>query len=378
MSTRGAAEKRRLFKLLSSLRPSPDRSKGLPETLTGAVSIGDLELVRVFLAHGADLEERTIGFASPLAAACASGRTEVVVYLLERGAKVRLENQPFTPMYAAVANGHVEIVRMLMAKGATANDGALGFIHACQNGRFSVVKLLVESGLDLEQTGLRAGTTVRESAIEGAKRNSRPLIAAYVGGKAVDETRALAAEARAIEEDRSMAQGIAREAGREPVAHGEERERKLADALAIVRHAGLAATAWTNDQGEPVLCVAAANAVAPVVEALLDAGADANAVAPSSLVTPLIRATEGGSREAVAMLLARGADPNARAAGKFTALIAAVDFGDSEIVRMLLAAGADGRTKPADGRTAAKRVRGPYAEEIRALLREPGPRPPRR
>jgi ankyrin repeat protein len=254
----------------------------------------------------------------------------------------------------------------------------LGFIHACQNGRFSVVKLLVESGLDLEQTGLRAGTTVRQSAVEGAKRNSRPLIAAYVSGKAVDETRALAAEARAIEEDRSLARGIAREAGREPVATGEERERKLTEALAIVRDAGSAVSTWTNDQGEPVLCVAAANGVAPVVEALLEAGADANAVAPNSLVTPLIRAAEGGSREAVAMLLARGADPNARAAGKFTALIAAVDFGDPEIVRLLVAAGADTRTKPADGRTATKRVRGPYAEEVRALLRETGPRTPRR
>jgi ankyrin repeat domain-containing protein 17 len=210
MSPRGPAEKRRLFKLLSALRPSPDRSKGLPETLTGAVSIGDLELTRVFLAHGADLEERTIGFASPLTAACARGRPEMVALLLERGAKIKLKNQPLTPMYAAVANGHVEVVRMLMAKGATANDGALGFIHACQNGRFSVVKLLVDSGLDLEQTGLRAGTTVRQSASEGAKRNSRPLIAAYVGGNAVDETRALAAEARAVEEDRSMARGLGR------------------------------------------------------------------------------------------------------------------------------------------------------------------------
>jgi hypothetical protein len=194
----------------------------------------------------------------------------------------------------------------------------------------------------------------------------------------VDETRALAAEVRAIEEDRTMARGIAREAGREPVASGEERGRKLADALAIVRNAGSAVSTWTNDQGEPVLCVAAANAVAPVVEALLEAGADANAVAPNSLVTPLVRAAEGGSREAVAMLLAKGADPNARAAGKFTPLMAAVDFGDPEIVRMLVAAGADAKTTPADGRTAAKRVRGPYAEEISALLQQTRPRTPRR
>jgi hypothetical protein len=47
-------------------------------------------------------------------------------------------------------------------------------------------------------------------------------------------------------------------------------------------------------------------------------------------------------------------------------------------VRLLVAAGADTRTKPADGRTATKRVRGPYAEEIRALLQETGPRTPSR
>jgi hypothetical protein len=59
---------------------------------------------------------------------------------------------------------------------------------------------------------------------------------------------------------------------------------------------------------------------------------------------------------------------NAQAAGRFTALTAAVDYADPELVRLFIQAGANARVKPADGRTAARRVRGPYADEIRALL----------
>ena len=337
-------ERQRLFKLLDALHPYPNRSKGLPDNLTGAVTLGDIALVRIFVERGADLEEGTVGFASPLAAACSAGRSDIAAYLLERGAKITIEGNPFAPMYGAVSHGHVDLVRMLMANGATAEDAAFGFPQACAKGRYTVVKLLVEAGLDLDRLLPAEGRTLRDRAINLAKMNSRPLIVAYLQGKPVDEARALAAEARAIKEDLSMARGLARDSGRTPVAVGEERAQKLADAVAIVKRAGAAAIAWKNEEGDPVLLVAAARGVAPIVAALLEAGADPNAAAP----------------------------------GRFTALTAAIDFGDPEIVRMLLAAGANPKVTPADGRSAMKRVRGPYEEEIKALLRAgPPAKPPR-
>ena len=165
-----------------------------------------------------------------------------------------------------------------------------------------------------------------------------------------------------------MRDGIARESGNEPVALGAAREAKLAEAEALVRAAGKAALAWASDEEEPVICIAAHRGALGAVRALLESGADPNTVAPHSLMTPLIRAAEGGHLELARLLLEKGADVNAQAAGRFTALTAAVDYADPALVRLLVEAGAKARVKPADGRTAARRVRGPYAEEIRALL----------
>jgi ankyrin repeat protein len=140
------------------------------------------------------------------------------------------------------------------------------------------------------------------------------------------------------------------------------------EAEALVRAAGAAAFAWSNEKEEPLICIAAHRGALGIVQALLEAGADANTVAPHSLVTPLIRSAEGGHIDMARLLLEKGADVNAQAAGRFTALTAAVDYADPELVRLLVAAGAKTRVKPADGRTAARRVRGPYAKEISALL----------
>jgi uncharacterized protein len=101
---------------------------------------------------------------------------------------------------------------------------------------------------------------------------------------------------------------------------------------------------------------------------LLSVGADAGAVAAHSLVTPLIRASEGGHTEVARLLLARGADPNARDATGRTALAAAAEYGDPELVRVLLQAGADPEHKDAEGRTAAASARGPFVRDIQDLL----------
>ena len=78
---------RRLRRLLSALRTEKwVGRRGLPETLTAAATEGDLRLMEVFLTRGADIEERTIGFASPLCAACAAGQVDAVRLLLARGA----------------------------------------------------------------------------------------------------------------------------------------------------------------------------------------------------------------------------------------------------------------------------------------------------
>jgi hypothetical protein len=359
------ADQKRLLQVLGSLRPLPGRERGLPDTLTGAASLGDLALMRVFLERGADIEERSIGFASPLCAACAAGNLDAAAFLLERGAKLRPDDAFITPASSAVSNGHLDVVKLLMRSGATLEDATPGLKGVCSECRYSMLRFLLDAGLDLDR---KAGDlTLRAACAKIAQMNDRTALYAWLHGKPVEE-RVMAEERRARKEWEDMRDGIARESGKEPVALGAEREVKLAEAEALVHQAGATAIAWANDEEEPVICIAAHRGALGAARALLDAGANPNAVAPHSLMTPLIRAAEGGHVDVAKLLLDKGADVNAQAAGRFTALTAAVDYADPELVRLLMQAGASARVKPADGRTAARRVRGPYAEEIRALL----------
>lgn len=74
------------------------------------------------------------------------------------------------------------------------------------------------------------------------------------------------------------------------------------------------------------------------IEALLDGGADVNAV---EMVTPLVMAALGNHLDAVHFLLARGADANMESSAIGTALHAAAQRGLVDIVRVLLDAGAN-------------------------------------
>jgi uncharacterized protein len=111
------------------------------------------------------------------------------------------------------------------------------------------------------------------------------------------------------------------------------------------------------------------------VRALLDLGADANLATRPAGFTPLHSAVaddagQTAAKEIVRMLLAAGADPNARSASGGTPLHTAAFTGDVVLVRTLLAAGASPVIEDEKGRTSLDLARERGHTEAAALLHD--------
>ncbi|HWS72389.1 MAG TPA: ankyrin repeat domain-containing protein, partial [Thermoanaerobaculia bacterium] len=91
---------------------------------------------------------------------------------------------------------------------------------------------------------------------------------------------------------------------------------------------------------------------------LIERGADVSAHARNAQkVAPLHAAVAVADRETIALLLARGADPNARQQNDLAPLHGSAGRGDVDSAKLLLAAGADRHAKSSDGKTAADYAR---------------------
>jgi ankyrin repeat protein len=82
----------------------------------------------------------------------------------------------------------------------------------------------------------------------------------------------------------------------------------------------------------------------------------------------LIAAASDGDANAVQVLLARGADVNAKTNNGQTALMLASGYRHLDVVQALLAAGADVNAKDSRGRTALSLA---YNDDVRRWLRGP-------
>jgi ankyrin repeat protein len=110
-----------------------------------------------------------------------------------------------------------------------------------------------------------------------------------------------------------------------------------------------------SDDGFTALHLAVFAAQAGSAQALIDHGADVNALSAGGIarVPPLGTAAFARSVQLARLLLDAGADVNGRAEGGFTALHSAAQNGDEELIRLLLERGADPGLTAADGRRAA-------------------------
>ncbi len=307
-----------------------------------AAEKGDLEMLQVLkeaganLTKGGDLESGD----SLLMIAAARGDLPMVKFLLDAGVDLHYHQHKTgdTALSRAADAGHAEVVGVLLAAGALKGEGASfagehALNAAIESGQLACVKALVQAGVPVTDESLECAAYAGQEAVH------RYLTGLVSGGvsKGSPQRRAAGKRRKERREDTQATEFIT------AAALGDlKKVRKFIDAGIDVDVA--------NERGETALHRAANGVlplekVLPVVNALLDAGADVNQRSEDAGVTPLLAAIQSEHEEVVRTLIAAGADVDAADRARKTPLKVAAEQGLPHMVKALVTAGANPRGK---------------------------------
>lgn len=371
--------------------------------LNAAAFHGDLNLFKTLLSRGANLNEGDNEGSLPLHNSAAGGQIEILKYLvseLQQDVNA-VDNNQVSALHFAAGRGYEDIIIFLLDSGAdptiSTNQGSTPLFDACFSNNLNIIKSIVEHGADVNQpniydvTPLHLAAGYCEPAVvdyllaQGAmlkaesRQGENALIWAVIRqnfdvadrlfelGLNINDPNA---EGRTIMHrmwnmtPEALDYAIAHEAdihfkaldGNQPIHAAAWTGR--ADIVQKLLEAGADPNALSGDGRTPLLNAASSDSLA-VVELLLNFGADVN---PKSCLkndicsfrqgTPLHLATAAGSSNIAAVLLKQGADPNFpdQINGQ-NALHAACIRGYDDIARLLIDNGADVNQKDNNSKT---------------------------
>jgi ankyrin repeat protein len=145
--------------------------------LGAAAEEGEIELVRLFLRHGAKVDLEDVNHMTPLERATSSGHEEVVSELLARGSRIEKEAGAVPeshPIFTAVDSCEVESLRLLLAAGGDPNLAPVAKLGSCPP---EVAEILVEAGLDINRRDSKGETALLEAARHKSPETTRGLLA---------------------------------------------------------------------------------------------------------------------------------------------------------------------------------------------------------
>lgn len=240
---------------------------------------GSAAAVKALLKAGAKVDAKTsVSGATPLHLAAAAGDPAVVTALLDAKADINAKEAEWeqTPLIFAASLNRVEAIKVLLARGADANATSKSVdlqkhipLDRASNQRFAKV---------LEGTAGKNGKP-SPNQLQAAVQASREL---YASGK--------------LPEPEKPAAGTPAAAG----GQGQGGQQQFFEETpGLSSKGGLTALLHAARQGH----LAAARA-------LLDGGANVNAVSGGDGTSPLLMATINGQFDMAMLLLERGADPN--------------------------------------------------------------------
>ncbi len=323
-----------------------------------AVEAGDIEAARTLVAEGTDVNAPQGDGATALHWAAHRNDLDAATLLIEAGADVNAANAlGATPMWLAAINGSAPMVERLLEAGGDPNVslkmGETPLMTASRSGDVRTVELLLERGADINAAELERGQTALMWAV--AQRH------ADVARLLIDNDADLHARTKVWYQLENTA-GNTNTSGNFRMAHGGSTPLLFAASSGDIETARalVDAGADVNDvaaSGTSALVLAAHSGHGPLGIYFLEQGADPNAAGAG--YTALHAAVLRSQVELVEALLEHGADLNAvvehgspgrRFSADYSirrqligtnALWLAAKYGEVEILRTLTESGAD-------------------------------------
>lgn len=140
---------------------------------------GNLDLMRLFISRGADINRLNGNGETALILAAWRGHLAAVKWLIERGARINPPPRQWSPLHYAVFAGHREVAEYLIGEGANidalSTNGSSVLMMAVYEGREDMAKLLLERG-----ASTAARNEYGDGALEWAMRYNHLNIARLV------------------------------------------------------------------------------------------------------------------------------------------------------------------------------------------------------
>ena len=280
----------------------------------------DAALVRQLLKSGADANGSQGDGMSALHWASLHGDAAMAEMLIVAGANVRATTRigGFTALHLASQAGKAAVVAPLV-KGRAAVDartatGATALMLAAGAGSAEIVRTLAEAGADLNVTETANGQSALMFAASGGRTEAAAVLIAKgadltLRSRVVDLTK-LEVPEEVLQDQLRQEQTPARNEGGAPAPAAAAAASSSSSRVAGVSRPYKYNELIGNYGGLTALHFAARQGATDTVRALVEAGADVNALTAGDKTSPMLIAAVNGQFDLVSYLLSKGGDPN--------------------------------------------------------------------